>query len=324
MANLYTTISLKALKFILIFLAIDFVVGSAAGYLFFRQKSGKYERITTSLEKADGDLLIFGSSHANRNYVPSVLEDSMGISCFNAGVQGQKILFHNVVQDIMLKRISPKMIVLTLDPLWLYADPSVYDRMADIHPYYWRYKKEIKPVISLKSPYEPYKMYLNSYRYNSTIVHIIKYLLVPQKDYKGYRPLYGKGLLPKLNKENADIPLVRKDSGLDPNFIDALSTFITRAQKKDIKVIFAVSPRYNEVDYSQNQSWAKIREIAAIHQVPLYDYLFHPEFLRMDDLFYDAIHLNHKGALKYSSIFAQQLKRDFHELWGNAGSSSKE
>lgn len=309
MKSSYKTLIVKSIKFLLCLIFLDVVIGNLAGFLFYSQQSGKYERITTSMEEATGDLLIFGSSHANRNYVPETFEETLNLSCYNAGVQGQKILFHSTLQEIMLNRFSPKVILLTLDPNWLYHSQKTYDLLADLHPYYWKYKQSINPVIALKSKYEPWKMFSNAYRYNSTIVHIIKYFFIPQEDYKGYRPLYGTALLPEVNPE--DIPLVKKEEALDSNFIKALTQFTERAISKDIKVVFAISPRYNRVDYSQNESFIKIKSIAKQYKIPFYDYLFHDAFLNQPDLFYDAIHLNHKGALKYSKLISTHMEEAF-------------
>jgi hypothetical protein len=44
--------------------------------------------VTYSVEGTKADLLIFGSSRANRHYLPDNFEKRMNLSCFNIGQEG--------------------------------------------------------------------------------------------------------------------------------------------------------------------------------------------------------------------------------------------
>ena len=59
------------------------------------------------MESADQRVVVFGSSHAASHYVPEVLEEQLGMSCYNAGVLGQQILFHRTLQSILLREPHP-------------------------------------------------------------------------------------------------------------------------------------------------------------------------------------------------------------------------
>jgi hypothetical protein len=302
----YRVFFTKALKFLLIFLIVDNGYGWLAGRMFFSQSSGKYHRITHSLEKEEADILVFGSSHANRHFVPEVFEEQTGKSCYNMGVQGQKILFHSTLQDIVLNRTTPDLMILNVDPDWMYHSQNAYDRLADLHPYYTRYPKEVRQAVNTKGRYEYLKLYLQLYRYNSTLVHILRYALAPQYDDHGYRPLQGrmKPLEEKLGKENGDH---YKGDPIDPHFVDAFRAFIQRGKERGIAMIFVVSPILNGGDYSEDASFQQMEAILKEEGYPLYNFMNDERFYYQHELFNDRAHLNDDGARLFSKIVLDKI-----------------
>jgi len=301
--NQLTLFFSKAIKFLAVFLLIDFSLGAVAKYLFFHQSSGKYARITYSLEKVNSDILIFGSSHANRHYVPTVFEKKLKLSCYNAGVQGQDILFHSAIEEIILNRIKPKIIILNIDENWLFESKESYDRLADLHPYYSNYSNVIKPILSLRSKFEYLILYLKSYKFNSTIVHIVKYFFQPQLSQNGYNPLYGKMSAPVLKTTQPRIKLneetVKKQ--IDTNFINALNRFIQITKKNNIKLFFVESPNVNGIEI-KNQSNEMIEEIIQKSSVPFIEFSGNKNFIGKYPLFNDDSHLNNNGAILFSEL----------------------
>ncbi len=84
---------------------------------------------------------------------------------------------------------------------------------------------------------EKVKMQSNCYRYNSTILQLIIEDARPlQKDFKGFRPLYGKILYSvcptKLNKGNE----------FDPLKLRFIKLLIDEFKRSGVKLIFAVVP----------------------------------------------------------------------------------
>lgn len=302
----------KALVFMLIIIAIDFGFGHLARYAYFNQSSGKNFRVTYTMEELNDDVVIFGSSHAANHYVPEVMEEVMVMSCYNAGVQGQRIIFHSTVESIMLKRYKPKLIVLNIDPYWLFENPESYDALSDLNPYYYKYPDEIAPILQLKSDYEKYKLWSKLYQYNSTIAHIAKYWISEQKDYRGYMPLQGQLSPDAVNinsketkKESEQLPKEK----IDANFILAVESFITNAQEAGVKLIFVTSPHVNQFDYSDNKSFNKLKEIAAENNVPILDYYVNDQFTGRYKLYKDHSHLNMDGAKYFSRIVAEDLMK---------------
>jgi hypothetical protein len=306
--NQYALFTLKAIKFIILILIIDFFLGTIAQYLFFKQSSGKYARITYSLEKANEDILIFGNSHANRHYIPAIFQEKLNLSCYNAGVQGQEILFHSTIEEIITNRTKPKIIILNIDKDKLFKAPDSYDRLSDLYPYYSKYSNSIKPTLKLISQFEYLKMSLKSYRYNSTIVHIVKYFLNPQLTQSGYIPLSGKmtqSVVPahsSINNQKNE-PL---NENIDINFVNALNRFIQIAKRNDINLIFVASPTINGLNASY-KSGELFKEIIEKNSINFIDFSNDARFIGKYELFHDESHLNNEGARLFSELLSDSI-----------------
>ncbi len=296
--------AIKVLKFVIILLIVDFCLGSISKEIFLNQKTGKFHRSTYSIYEAKEDILIFGSSHAHRHYVPEVIEKKLSKTCYNAGAEGQQLLFHTVLQKMILKRTLPKLIILNIDENFLYKTDAAYNRLNDLNPYYQDFKDELRPLFSLNSSLVDFKLFFKSYQTNSTLIHALKYYLSPQIDYKGYRPLNGKmtqnkAMIYKKNHSEKEFIEI-----IDYTFKNALIDFISNAKKNNVKLIFVTSPNLIERNISKNESFQMIKEIAKLEEISFFNFLNSPTYLNQYDLFHDPTHLNDDGARVFSKSVA--------------------
>ncbi len=305
--NHYLKTTIKLIKFVVFILAIDFLLGTFAKHIFFSQETGKYARATHAIQETEADVLIFGSSHAHRHYIPNLFEELLQKTCYNAGAEGQQLLYHTVLQQMILKRTQPELIILNIDKDFLFTSQEAYDRLGDLHPYYEEHREELKPILGLKSKLVDVKLFFKSYQTNSTIVHAIRYYLSPQVDYKGYRPLQGEANPDQ--KLQDDIKILSNE--IDPNFESALYRFIETARNKDVKLVFVTSPKLYRVDTSNNASFNRIKEIAKEKNVMFIDFFNAEEFLKQYELFHDPSHLNHNGAKKFNTLIIDQIKNQY-------------
>ncbi len=298
---------LKAFKFIIIIIAIDFCFGFFTKELFFSQTTGKFKRVTYAIRDANEDVIIFGSSHAHRHYVPEVIEKRISKTCYNAGADGQQLLFHRAMQKMIFKRNLPKIIILNIDENFLFKSEAAYNRLTDLNPYYAGYRNELKPILNLNSSAIDLKLFFNSYKTNSTLMHAIKYYIKPQIDYKGYRPLFGEMTVDKIEEYKKSKLEDEFIEFIDTNFVDALKDFIDDAQENKVKVVFVTSPNLMPRDTSKNESFQKIKEIAKLKKVLFIDFSNSPKFINKLDLFHDITHLNNKGATLFSASVANLI-----------------
>src|SRR3984957_117097 len=170
----------------------DFVFGMFSKIIFNSQKSGKYARLTYIVKADTSAIVVLGSSHALRHFVPDIIQDSLHEETFNYGTMGQKLLFNKAIYEIRARRSKPKMIILNIDADWFFDKHNQQDRMADLFPYHSIVGDIVFDNFSRKDRFIGHLKFLSkTFPYNSTIVHVIKYKLKPQYDQRGYEPLDG-------------------------------------------------------------------------------------------------------------------------------------
>ncbi|NHE58594.1 hypothetical protein [Cyclobacterium plantarum] len=303
----------KSIKFLLVFILIEISLGFIAKKIFFSQTTGKYARLTYSIQNNSSEVLIMGSSHANRHFVSNILEKELNMTCYNSGVQGQGLIFQTALLKMILKRHEPKVVILNLDEDWLYDSEEFNERLADLHPYYWDFRKELDPILSLSSEFITFKLLFSSYQTNSTLVHALKYFFVPQMDYKGFRPLNQKmeKSFPPINE-----PLISKEKNeeskiINKNFALMFEEFINDAKLHNVKLIFTVSPQLLQFDrMNVNSSLTLMKIIAEKNRIPIFDFSEDRTFIKKYHLFNDPGHLNNDGAIIFTKLLANKLQEE--------------
>jgi len=307
MKNELKLIALKFIKFSIIVLLVDFSLGYAAKSLFFSQKTGKQARITNSIQNVSHDILIFGSSHAVRHYIPEVIEEKLQKTCYNTGVRGQGILFTSTLQKLILQRTTPELIVLNVDDNWLEENSKFYDRLKDLQPYYWENRDIIKAALEHNSKLVDIKLIFKAYQTNSTLAHILKYAISPQKDYNGYLPQVSDLKVVKASTSTEK----QSQAPLDPNFISAYTSFIANAKANNVNLLIFISPSLQNYSTKENTSLNKIKSIAADKNVKIINLLQDERFINNLNLFRDKSHLNEDGARLFSAIVADSIQSNY-------------
>ncbi|MHA7059210.1 hypothetical protein ACWGOQ_0018430 [Aquimarina sp. M1] len=304
--NRYLATFFKIIKFMIVISLVDVLFGTASNYLFFSQKTGKYARANQVIYETEAEVLIFGSSHAHRHYVPKVLEKQLNTTAYNAGAEGQQLLYHLALQKMLLKRSKPSLFILNIDEDFLFSSAIALDRLNDLNPYYTEYKDELKPLFKLNSEFIDIEMFFNSYLLNSTILHIFRYCLSPQLDYKGYRPLYGVMTKDKtLSKSDMTDDNVKQ---IDENFVMALEEFIYNSKSNNIDLVFVMSPTLRKIN-KNNKSLMMINNIANKTCVPILNLSTSKKFDNKLEWFHDPSHLNDNGAKYFTKLVSEYINQ---------------
>lgn len=295
---------LKLLFFFLIIYFVDYGLGKLFEYLYFKQESGLLYRTTYSIEETKADILIFGSSRANHHYHPEVFEQRFKMSYYNVGRDGNYLPYHYAVLKSILKRHTPKIVILDIVNEEFAINQSSYDKLSCLLPYYKRHP-EIRPIVQMKGPYEKFKMVSNLYPYNSLLFTIfvgnMEFNKKRKGDVEGYVPLFKSLNCQAYNEVN---PV---NYQIDPNKIEIYNSFITDCKSyKDLQLIIINSPyfiRYKNEDYSIDLG----SKIASKYHVPFYDFANDSVFLNHPEYFVDKLHLNDKGAKVFSNRLIDSL-----------------
>lgn len=308
--NLYhflkKSLTLKLISRILLFglllIILDFSIGHVLEWMFFNQKKGIFYRATFGLENSTADVLIFGSSSANHHFVPEIISEGLKMTVYNQGRDSMEILYDYAMLKGILKRYTPKVIILNLTPSEL-SSVDNYDKLFTLLPYYKKHP-EMRDIIMLRSKFEHVKLLSRIYPFNSTIITMIPGLLKKElnKPNLGYIPLYKE-----MDPYSKEIKTFKEEPILDTNRVKAFESFITLCKKKGIKLFIIFSPWF----YVKTETTATINAATNLSQqygIPVFNLILDTEFLGNAHLFMDEGHLNHEGASKFSIIIVERIR----------------
>ena len=299
---MFKKIILNLIIVIITIFILDFSIGRTLRHFYFKESSGLHYRTTYSMEQTKADVLIFGASRANHHYVPEIFEDSLKLSYYNTGRDGNGIFYQLAILKSVLKRYTPKIIILDFVGTFE-KDKMYYDRLSSLLPYY-KDHEEIREIVELKSPYERIKLLSEIYPFNSQILTIGVGNLEMNKnrktDNKGYVPLYEEW---QYNLESYD---VIRTKILDENQINAFKEFIELTKKSESELFVIYSPIYTKLH--KDQSMAKCEKICTKEKIPFWNYSMDTLFLNNKKFFQDPDHLNHSGALEFSKLVVNRIR----------------
>ena len=301
--NTYLKFLVKLSIIVAIIVLLDFVVGSVLKAFYFRQTSGLEYRTTYSIDRTRADLLIFGSSTAAHDYIPTVFERDFNMSAYNVGRGGTSVFYDYAILRAVLKRYKPKMIILDFDNREFSETQESYDRLACLLPYY-KMHPEIDSIVDLKSPYEKYKLLSNIYPFNSLLFTISannsEANRREEQDINGYVPLTNVWNDP-LQDDHSFL-----DDPIDSNKVMVYESFIRDCIHAKVKLYIFCSPLFTKPDYVNNTIQLG-KSIAEKYRVKFVDFSTDPAILNRPCLFADIAHLNKNGALVYSNQVSARL-----------------
>ena len=296
--NDYQYFFVKIIIFLGIVVILDYGLGFILKQLYFGQTSGFQYRTTYSMEKTKAELLILGSSRANHHYHPEKFEKRLNLTYYNAGRDGTSILYDYAVLQGVLKRYTPRIIILDFNIRQFEKKQESYDRLSFLLPYY-KTHKEIRHIVDLKGPNEKLKMISAIYPYNSSIFRIIagnsEFNKKRTRDINGYVPLT------KIMSSHKPPTNETLNYDIDSLKIAFYESFIMDCINANIKLYILCSPSSFRIDF--NDPSIKLgSEIAEKFNIPFIDFSNTPVFFYNYSVFADMYHLNDEGAKLYSDL----------------------
>ena len=293
---------LKIALFFTLMALIDVACGMAFNSLRGKLKGGRSYKSEYVLKHCKDEILILGSSRADHHYVPSVLEDSLGLTCYNAGEMGCGIIPAYIRYELVSQRQKPKLVLYEVTPLYDYLQDDGYSHyLGVIRPY--SNNPLVKPMyLDFSDDMEQIRLLSSMYRNNSSIINLLKDLLRPAPDYKGYEPLKGKINPESIGKRKLVAPSVSVDS-LKLKWVEKL---IEKTREDEVPLVFVVSPSLRAA--VDRPSYVPLVELCEKYNVPLIDNMEREEFVSEYALFQDLSHFNHEGAVAYSKFVVSEIK----------------
>ena len=292
---------LKIALFFVALIVVDRSLGMVFSYMGDHAKGGYIGHHKYVTDSTNEDILIFGSSRAIHHYNPQIITDSLGLSCYNCGQDGNGIILFYGLWQMIKQHHKPKIIIYDVSTSfdlfegesnqrylgWLRAD---YDRPG------------IKEIFSEIDPTEQYKMMSMLYRYNSKFMQNITDFVHPilSIEGNGYLPLKGEMDTMKIRKteEKSIIPTY------DQTKLEYLSKFVDNA--KDVKLCFVASPLW----YGMNEeTFEPIKELCEKKQITFIDFSNNSKYVHNNIYFSDGSHLNARGADEFSKDLIEEINK---------------
>ena len=285
--------------FFAVMIAADFIFGKVMLYAESQSSSKNYH----CMYKADEDILVLGSSYAVRNIVPSVIEDSLGISCYNAGEAGNGSMVAWARYNMFIKNHIPKLIIYTLTPSYDYVKSDDYSKYLNIVKPYYRHEESVANMYDdLMDWSDGLILNSNFVKFNSYGAQLIYYWISGKNmGLQGYEPLYETLTPYKIKKKQEDATYV-----MDFSKMNYLEMLFADAMKREIPVLCVLPPIYND-----NVSMHQYKEgllLCGKYGIPVINHKYYEGITLNAQYFHDMVHLNDKGAKLYSSMLCGDIQ----------------
>jgi|GEM_PF-1976504 len=295
----------RVLLFVVIVLAADIFIGAVCKKLYKDSKDLFVSKLRYSMDSTKEDVLIFGSSRTGHHFIPEIIEQHIGLSVYNNGIDAADLLFSRIQLNETLKRYKPRLVVLESSPSSFYV-PDARAGYKLLLPFYSR-DTLIYNTLTKNHLFEKTKFISSIYPYNSTIGSLLKGMMKKEADlYKGYIPIYGtidtNGLAGIVDKSYtaANLPV---------EHFAYLKDFIETCQRNQIMVIVISSPVFMVNRHHDNMVKQFHSFCARFAGVRYIDYTRHESIYGKPHLFKDNTHMNHEGAKLFSETVAKEINQ---------------
>lgn len=297
----------RLIEWILIIMAIvvglDILSGwGMQSYLESHQLPGDYRMTDHSLLHTDEDIIVLGSSVGLNSINTGTIADSLGITSYNCGANGQYFPYYLTVLKAISSRYSPKKIILTLTPDNL-TTGGKGTRYNFLIPYYGRGIADIDSVMKIGEPMNGLFLKSNFYRLNRIWFRIFLYHFATT----GIDGSNGFVAKPVPQIFPTHVHEERTDTML-PACETQLREFIEICRDKDIDLTVIFTPNMNTTHRTAHDVIGLTQSICREYGVKFYDDSNLSPFDKDSTLFYDTRHINIEGSKIYTDTIIKRLK----------------
>jgi hypothetical protein len=281
---------------------MDIALGMFFSFLRSHAKGGSTANCEYIANRATDDIIILGSSRATHHYIPQIIEDSLGLSCYNCGEEGNGIVLAYGRFKMLTSRYKPKLVIYEMTPGYDYGtqDPNT-KYLGYLRPYYE--KEGIKPIFDVfDNGLSCLKMRSKMYQNTSKLLPNLLDNLTYRDNIRGYAPLFGSYTTSKTQTAVAS-----KD---DKTIIDSLKLsyvekLIVEAKTKNIPLVFMISPQCGAE--TSIKSYEPEINLCKEYDIPFFNYINYNGIADNQAFFQDISHMNNNGAIAYTQMLVKDV-----------------
>lgn len=264
---------------------------------------------TAYWDKTNYDMLIMGHSRGMVQYSPQIIDSILNLNSYNISCNGRAIDAEvNIFNAYCRNHSIPKIVIQNIDQLTLHMS-NMYEREQYLP--YIVYDKELYKATKETENFNwtdrtiPLKRYAGYFNMIKEGLHITNKMYNPPNEYKGYEgrdhPWYGSD----FNKINTI------EFETNPQAIKIFEEYLSKCKEDRIQVFLVFAPMYigiaKKMGTDIDTMFAFYQSFADKYGYQILNYTY--DSISYDTLnFYNASHLNRRGAEQFSIKLAKDLK----------------
>ena len=297
----------KILLWLIAALALTVFADFAIGFLMEKRISagplpGDYESVEHVLMHSDEELMVLGSSVALNSINTATLSDSLGITAFNGGANGQTFPFYLTMLKAMLEsNPNVKTVLLGMIENNL-SDTGTGKRYNVLAPYYGHDIADIDANMEGSEPLGGIFLKSNTYRLNNIWFRILLYHFM-SAGIKGDNGFVAKdipSIYPSLQVYDSEAKPISDER------LGQFDDFTRSCRDKRVRLIVFLPPVYSRG--VQHPVVETLRQKSHADGFELWDDSMLQPFASDSTLFYDNNHLNINGAHIYTDTIIKRLR----------------
>ena len=163
--------------FLLLAVLLDRGLGALFSYMSDHASGGYLGHQNYIVNRSTDDILVFGSSRAIHHYNAALIADSLGLSCYNCGQDGEGIVLYHAWWEMIRRRHHPRLVIYEVTPAY---DVLQGDNTKHLGWLKGHYDDEVvRREFDEIDPCERYRMLSMLYRYNSRFHQVLLDYLHP-------------------------------------------------------------------------------------------------------------------------------------------------
>lgn len=295
----------KVLLFFILFSLVDFLSKPLFMSLLANAKPSAMKNMYDISVNCNKDIIVLGSSRAMHHYDSRIIEDSLHMSCLNCGAMSNGIVLMYGRYKLLTRHHNPKIIIYDVHPPFdlTVGDNSKY--IPTLRPF--ADDENIKNLFDKIDKKENWKVHSNLYRFNSLLPELLAVNVRGDNClFNGYAPLFNtKEFAPPVRQKSFKSG-EQKRIVYDSLKISLFRDIIMDCKKRNIKLIFAISPSYKL--YLSRQAIPLFR-LCKDNNIPVFCYEEKDFPVNEKKYYYDSYHLNDVGAQLFTKKFVSDLKK---------------